>query len=40
MTASAYLWRKVDGEPRTRTTLKAKQPIYYEWLGKLFGVQK
>ena len=40
VTASLYLWGNVDREPHTRENLKAKQPIYYEWLGKLFGVQK
>jgi hypothetical protein len=40
MTGSAYLWGNVGWAPHTRVNLKAKQPIYYEWLGKLFGVQK
>jgi hypothetical protein len=40
VTASLYLWGNVDREPHTRQNLKAKQPIYYEWLGKLFGTQK
>jgi hypothetical protein len=40
VTASLYLWGNVDREPHTRENLKAKQPIYYDWLGKLFSVSK
>jgi len=40
VTASLYLWGNVDREPHTRENLKAKQPVYYKWLGELFGVSK
>jgi hypothetical protein len=40
VTASLYLWGNVDCETHTREKLKAKQPIYYAWLGELFGVKK
>ena len=40
VTGSLYLWGNVDREPHTRDKLKAAQPIYYAWLGRLFGVQK
>jgi hypothetical protein len=40
VTASLYLWGHVDREPYTREKLKATQPIYYAWLGELFGVRK
>jgi len=40
VTASLYLWGNVDREPHTREKLKATQPIYYAWLGELFGVKK
>jgi len=40
VTASLYLWGNVDREPHTRENLKSKQPVYYKWLGELFGVTK
>lgn len=40
VTASLYLFGHVDRPPFTRASLKAKQPYYYNWLGRLFGVQK
>jgi hypothetical protein len=40
VTASLYLWGNVDRPPHNRATLREKQPIYYKWLGDLFGVQK
>lgn len=40
VTASLYLWGNVDRAPHTREALKAAQPIYYAWLGQLFGVAK
>jgi hypothetical protein len=40
MTGSVYLWGKAAKEPHTREVLRAKQPIYYTWLGELFGVKK
>jgi hypothetical protein len=40
VTASLYLWGNVDRPPHTRETLREKQPVYYKWLGQLFGVQK
>jgi hypothetical protein len=40
VTASLYLWGNVDRPPHTRATLREKQPVYYKWLGDLFGVQK
>lgn len=40
VTASLYLWGNVDRPPHTRENLREKQPVYYKWLGQLFGVQK
>jgi hypothetical protein len=40
VTASLYLWANVDREPYTRAKLRATQPVYYAWLGDLFGVRK
>jgi len=40
VTASLYLWGNVDRPPHNRETLRGKQPVYYKWLGQLFGVQK
>ena len=40
VTASLYLWGNVDRPPHNRATLRDKQPIYYKWLGDLFGVVK
>jgi len=40
ITASLYLWGNVDRPPATRDKLKAAQPVYYAWLGQLFGVAK
>jgi hypothetical protein len=40
VTASLYLWGNVDRPPHTRANLKAAQPVYYAWLGQLFGVVK
>lgn len=40
VTASLYLWGNVDRPPHTRANLQEKQPVYYKWLGDLFGVQK
>jgi hypothetical protein len=40
VTASLYLWGNVDRPPHTRDKLKAAQPVYYTWLGQLFGVAK
>jgi hypothetical protein len=40
VTASLYLWGHVDREPYTREKLRATQPVYYAWLGDLFGVRK
>jgi hypothetical protein len=40
VTGSLYLWGNVDRPPFNRATLREKQPVYYQWLGDLFGVQK
>jgi hypothetical protein len=40
VTASLYLWGNVDRPPHNRATLRDRQPVYYRWLGDLFGVQK
>jgi hypothetical protein len=40
VTGSLYLWGNVDRPPNDRATLHEKQPVYYQWLGDLFGVQK
>jgi hypothetical protein len=40
VTASLYLWGNVDRPPHDRKTLHEKQPMYYAWLGELFGVVK
>ena len=40
VTASLYLWGYVARAPHNRETLRSKQPIYYAWLGDLFGVKK
>lgn len=40
VTGSLYLWGNVDRPPNNRATLQEKQPVYYQWLGNLFGVQK
>jgi hypothetical protein len=40
VTASLYLWGFVARPPNNRETLRAKQPVYYAWLGELFGVKK
>jgi hypothetical protein len=40
VTGSLYLWGHVSRPPYDRPMLKAKQPFYYAWLGKLFGVRK
>lgn len=40
VTGSLYLWGNVDRPPFDRATLHDKQPVYYQWLGDLFGVQK
>ncbi len=40
VTASLYLWGNVDRPPHDRQTLREKQPVYYRWLGELFGVDK
>jgi cell division septation protein DedD len=40
VTASLYLWGNVDRPPHTRANLKGTQPVYYAWLGNLFGVSK
>jgi hypothetical protein len=40
VTGSLYLWGNVDRPPHDRKTLHDKQPVYYKWLGDLFGVVK
>lgn len=40
VTASLYLWGNVNRPPFNRDTLRKRQPVYYEWLGQLFGVKK
>lgn len=40
VTASLYLWGYVARLPNNRETLRARQPLYYKWLGQLFGVEK
>jgi len=40
VTASLYLYGHVDRPPFTREILRSRQPYYYAWLGRLFGVQK
>ena len=40
VTGSLYLWGNVDRPPHDRATLREKQPVYYKWLGELFGVLK
>jgi hypothetical protein len=40
VTASLYLWGNVDRPPHNRKTLHDNQPVYYKWLGELFGVEK
>jgi hypothetical protein len=37
-TASVFLYGKIAREPYTRANLKQKQPAYYEFLARLFGV--
>ena len=37
MTASVFLYGRAAREPFTRSNLKQKQPIYYEYLVRLFG---
>ena len=36
MTASVFLHGSAASDPHTRANLKAKQPLYYDWLGKEF----
>jgi hypothetical protein len=38
MTASVFLYGKIAREPYTRANLKQKQPAYYEFLARLFGI--
>lgn len=40
VTGSLYLWGNVDRPPHNRATLRDRQPVYYKWLGQLFGVEK
>ena len=40
VTGSLYLWGNVDRPPHDRKTLHDNQPVYYKWLGDLFGVAK
>lgn len=40
VTGSLYLWGNVDRPPHNRKTLHDNQPVYYKWLGDLFGVVK
>jgi len=40
VTASVYLAGFVARIPNNRETLRARQPVYYKWLGELFGVAK
>jgi hypothetical protein len=40
VTASLYLFGHVNRPPRTREALHQAQPVYYQWLGQLFGMQK
>ena len=40
VTGSLYLSGHVDRPPGNRETLRAAQPRYYAWLGRLFGVEK
>ncbi|HEY2445152.1 MAG TPA: hypothetical protein VGI20_05375 [Rhizomicrobium sp.] len=40
ITASLYLFGHVDRPPFTRENLRARQPYYYDWLGRQFGVRK
>jgi hypothetical protein len=40
VTGSLYLWGNVDRPPHDRKTLHDHQPVYYKWLGDLFGVVK
>jgi len=40
VTGSLYLWGNVDRPPHDRKTLHDNQPVYYKWLGDLFGVVK
>jgi hypothetical protein len=40
VTGSLYLSGYVARAPDNRETLHAKQPVYYAWLGNLFGVKK
>ena len=40
VTGSLYLWGFVATPPGNRETLRAKQPVYYDWLGQFFGVKK
>lgn len=40
VTASLYLWGAVARPPYTREPLRTRQPLYYSWLGELFGVKK
>jgi hypothetical protein len=35
-TASAYLYGEITREPYTRADLRKTQPVYYQWLAKLF----
>jgi len=39
VTASLYLWGRIDRQPYTRENLQNSQPHYYNWLAEQFGVQ-
>ena len=39
MTASVFLHGSAARDPSTRANLKTKQPVYYQWLEKVFGAR-
>jgi hypothetical protein len=40
VSGSLYLWGVIARAPFKRENLKAKQPVYYDWLGDVFGMKK
>jgi hypothetical protein len=40
VSASLYLWGVIARAPFKRENLQAAQPVYYGWLGDVFGVKK
>lgn len=40
VSGSLYLWGMIARPPYRREYLRARQPVYYAWLGELFGVSR